>query len=98
MPMASCAVHIDPIEKKPFFHFLPSTRAFSIATAGCNLACRNCQNWQISQVSPTETDNYDLMPPGLWSNASTLTVSPLPIPTPSPRLLRICSGYGETRA
>jgi pyruvate formate lyase activating enzyme len=58
-----CAVHIDPVEKKPLFHFLPSTRAFSIATAGCNLACLNCQNWQISQVSPRETDNVDLMPP-----------------------------------
>jgi pyruvate formate lyase activating enzyme len=57
-----CAVHIDPIEKKPLFHFLPSTRAFSIATAGCNLACLNCQNWEISQVSPKETKNYDLMP------------------------------------
>ena len=57
-----CAVHIDPIEKKPFFHFLPSTRAFSIATAGCNLACLNCQNWEISQKSPKETTNYDLMP------------------------------------
>jgi pyruvate formate lyase activating enzyme len=57
-----CAVHIDPIEKKPFFHFLPSTRAYSIAAAGCNFACLNCQNWQISQVSPRETDNYDLMP------------------------------------
>jgi pyruvate formate lyase activating enzyme len=58
-----CAVHIDPIEKKPLFHFLPSTRAFSIAAAGCNLACLNCQNWQISQVSPKETENYDMMPP-----------------------------------
>jgi pyruvate formate lyase activating enzyme len=57
-----CAVHIDPIEKKPLFHFLPSTRAFSIAAAGCNLACLNCQNWQISQVSPEETDNVDMMP------------------------------------
>jgi pyruvate formate lyase activating enzyme len=57
-----CAVHIDPIEKKPLFHFLPSTRAFSIAAAGCNLACLNCQNWQISQVSPKETINEDLMP------------------------------------
>ncbi|HTY36277.1 MAG TPA: radical SAM protein, partial [Bacteroidota bacterium] len=47
-----CAVHIDPIEKKPFFHFLPSTRAFSIAAAGCNFACLNCQNWEISQFSP----------------------------------------------
>jgi pyruvate formate lyase activating enzyme len=57
-----CAVHIDPIEKKPFFHFLPSTRAFSIAVAGCNFRCLNCQNWQISQVSPKESDNVDLMP------------------------------------
>ena len=57
-----CAVHIDPIEKKPFLHFLPATRAFSIATAGCNLACLNCQNWDISQMSPKETENYDLLP------------------------------------
>jgi pyruvate formate lyase activating enzyme len=57
-----CAVHVDPIEKKPFFHFHPSTRAFSVAIAGCNLRCLNCQNWEISQVSPRETTNYDLMP------------------------------------
>ena len=57
-----CAVHIDPIEKKPLFHFLPTTRAFSIAAAGCNFRCLNCQNWQISQVSPNETDNADMMP------------------------------------
>jgi pyruvate formate lyase activating enzyme len=57
-----CAVNIDPVEKKPFYHFLPSSNAFSIATAGCNFACLNCQNWTISQVSPKETQNYDLMP------------------------------------
>jgi pyruvate formate lyase activating enzyme len=57
-----CAVHVDPIEKKPFFHVLPTTRAFSIAAAGCNLRCLNCQNWQISQVGPEETENEDLMP------------------------------------
>jgi pyruvate formate lyase activating enzyme len=57
-----CAVHIDPVEKKPLFHFLPGTRAFSVAAAGCNFRCLNCQNWQISQFSPKETDNYDLMP------------------------------------
>ncbi len=57
-----CAVHIDPIEKKPLFHFLPSSRAFSIAVAGCNLRCLNCQNWEISQFSPKETTNVDLMP------------------------------------
>jgi len=57
-----CAIHVDPIEKKPLYHFLPGSRAFSIATAGCNLACLNCQNWTISQVSPKDTRNYDLMP------------------------------------
>lgn len=57
-----CAIHIDPIEKKPLYHFYPGSDAFSIATAGCNLACLNCQNWSISQSSPEETQNYDLMP------------------------------------
>jgi pyruvate formate lyase activating enzyme len=57
-----CAVHVDPIEKKPLLHYLPGTRAYSIATAGCNLACLNCQNWQLSQVSPKDTENDDLMP------------------------------------
>jgi pyruvate formate lyase activating enzyme len=57
-----CSVNIDPVEKKPFYHFLPGTRAFSIATAGCNLVCLNCQNWTISQTSPDKTKNYDLMP------------------------------------
>jgi pyruvate formate lyase activating enzyme len=57
-----CAVHVDPIEKKPLFHFLPGSRTFSIATAGCNFACLNCQNWTISQTSPAKTSNVDLMP------------------------------------
>jgi pyruvate formate lyase activating enzyme len=57
-----CAVHVDPIEKKPLLHFKPGSYAFSIATAGCNLACLNCQNWTISQTSPSETRNEDLMP------------------------------------
>jgi len=43
------AVHIDPIEKKPLYHFLPGTYSFSVATVGCNLACKNCQNYDISQ-------------------------------------------------
>ncbi|TAL23536.1 MAG: AmmeMemoRadiSam system radical SAM enzyme [Nitrospirae bacterium] len=57
-----CAVAVDPIEKKPFFHFLPATTAFSIATAGCVLGCKFCQNWQISQADPEDTDNLDLPP------------------------------------
>ena len=57
-----CSANIDPVEKKPLYHFLPSSRAFSIATAGCNLECLNCQNWSISQVGPDMTRNLDLMP------------------------------------
>ncbi|HCI54799.1 MAG TPA: radical SAM protein, partial [Bacteroidales bacterium] len=57
-----CSVNVDPIEKKPLYHFLPGTTAFSIATAGCNLACLNCQNWSISQTSPEKTRNYSLPP------------------------------------
>ena len=44
---------IDPIEKKPLYHFLPGSDSFSIGTAGCNLSCRHCQNWTISQVRPS---------------------------------------------
>ncbi len=56
------AVHVDPVEKKPLFHFLPGSSSYSIGTAGCNLRCLNCQNWQLSQSAPEETDNQDLMP------------------------------------
>ncbi|MEA2098432.1 MAG: AmmeMemoRadiSam system radical SAM enzyme [Patescibacteria group bacterium] len=45
---------IDPIEKKPLFHFLPGTHSLSIATIGCNFRCDNCQNWQISQLVKTD--------------------------------------------
>jgi len=57
-----CTVNVDPVEKKPLYHFLPGSKAYSIATAGCNLVCLNCQNWTISQTSPDKTRNYDLMP------------------------------------
>jgi pyruvate formate lyase activating enzyme len=57
-----CAVHVDPIEKKPLFHFRPGSQAFSIATAGCNLECKCCQNWDISQSKPEDVD-FQFMPP-----------------------------------
>ena len=59
------AIHIDPIEKKPLFHFLPSTTAFSIATAGCNLKCKFCQNWEISQAKPEEVKYIYIEPQDL---------------------------------
>lgn len=48
------AVHVDPIEKKPFYHFLPGAAAFSLATSGCPLTCKFCQNWEISQALPED--------------------------------------------
>ncbi len=56
------ASNVDPIEKKPFFHFLPGSSAFSIATAGCNVNCKMCQNWQISQARPEQVQATYLPP------------------------------------
>ncbi|MBN1271268.1 MAG: AmmeMemoRadiSam system radical SAM enzyme [Candidatus Aminicenantes bacterium] len=58
----ACAVHLDPIEKKPFFHFLPQSRTLSLATAGCNVNCKFCQNWEISQVRPEQVEHQDFPP------------------------------------
>lgn len=57
-----CAIHVDPVEKKPLFHFLPGTPILSLATAGCNLHCKFCQNWTISQTGPEDIRNIDLPP------------------------------------
>lgn len=51
-----CALAIDPIEKKPLFHFHPGSRSFSVATLGCNFKCEFCQNWDISQYK--KVDSY----------------------------------------
>ncbi len=66
----SCAAHIDPIEKKPLFHYLPSTAAFSIAAAGCNFECKFCQNWRIAQYRPEQVDSFSLPPRELVSLAN----------------------------
>jgi len=58
----ACAIHVDPIEKKPLFHFLPNTNALSLATAGCNVNCKFCQNWEISQVRPEQVQHLDFPP------------------------------------
>jgi pyruvate formate lyase activating enzyme len=59
----AAAVNIDPIEKKPFFHVTPSAAAFSIATAGCNMDCKDCQNWELSQSRPEQIDRVYNLPP-----------------------------------
>lgn len=57
-----CAAHVDPVEKKPLFHYLPGTTAFSIGTTGCNVSCKFCQNWSLSQSLPEQIpENY--LPP-----------------------------------
>jgi len=64
-----CSVNIDPVEKKPLFHFLPRSKTFSIATAGCNFRCLNCQNWEISQAKPHEVRSYELFPQDVVNEA-----------------------------
>jgi pyruvate formate lyase activating enzyme len=56
------AIHVDPIEKKPFFHFLPGSSAYSLGTVGCPLRCKFCQNWQISQATPGDFEAEYLSP------------------------------------
>jgi len=54
--------HLDPVEKKPLYHFLPGSLIFSIGTTGCNLQCKFCQNWQIAQVFPWEIESKEMTP------------------------------------
>ena len=61
----ACSLHADPIEKKPFFHVLPGELALSYATAGCNVECKFCQNWEISQFRPEQVQSYWLPPESL---------------------------------
>ena len=65
------STHVDPIEKKPFYHYLPGTDAFSMATSGCPLRCRFCQNWQISQASPEDYNSAFLEPAVMVRNVRT---------------------------
>ena len=55
-------VQLDPIERKPFFHVLPGTRSLSISTAGCNMACKFCEVWDMALVAPEELHAYDIPP------------------------------------
>jgi pyruvate formate lyase activating enzyme len=61
----ACSVHADPIEKKPFFHVMPGELALSYATAGCNVECKFCQNWEISQFRPEQVRSVYLPPEAL---------------------------------
>jgi pyruvate formate lyase activating enzyme len=65
-----CSLNVDPIEKKPFFHVLPGTSALSLATAGCNVNCKFCQNWEISQARPEQVEAIDLLPEAAAARAA----------------------------
>ncbi len=62
-------VQEDPVERKPFFHVLPGSRALSISTAGCNLACKFCEVWDMALVEPEEVYAYDMPPETVIENA-----------------------------
>ncbi|MBI5525948.1 MAG: AmmeMemoRadiSam system radical SAM enzyme [Deltaproteobacteria bacterium] len=64
-----CSMHVDPIEKKPLFHYKPGTRSFSIATAGCNVECKFCQNWEISQFRPEQIESIHQTPDDIVEGA-----------------------------
>jgi len=57
-----CVLAVDPVEKMPLFHYHVHSPALSISTAGCNLVCQYCQNWQFSQKTPFETTNFPMSP------------------------------------
>ncbi len=59
---APAAVHVDPIEKKPLYHFLPGSPVLSLGTVGCNLGCSCCQNWDLSRSRPDEVVARRLAP------------------------------------
>ena len=67
-----CAVHLDPIEKKPFYHVLPGSTSLSISTVGCNMRCSFCQNWQISQSAPEDADTTFTAPDQIARTAARL--------------------------
>ena len=66
-----CTTNIDPIEKKPLFHYLPGTTALSVATAGCNMECKFCQNWRVSQYRPEQVESSVIPPENLVRIAKT---------------------------
>ena len=83
------AVHVDPIEKKPLYHFLPGTKTFSIGTFGCNLGCVFCQNYSFPQPGMrTAGTTVFLNLPRSWNWRGSTGANPFLSPTTNPRFLR----------
>ena len=74
----AAALNVDPIEKKPLFHFKPGTRALSVGTAGCSFSCKNCQNWELSQRTPEQLEQsgrvHDMPPPKMVQLAKSRSI------------------------
>jgi pyruvate formate lyase activating enzyme len=64
-----CVMHLEPVERDPFYHVLPGSRSLCLATAGCNFECKFCQTWEVSQASPEEVYNLDVPPDGVIERA-----------------------------
>ncbi|MFC1983338.1 AmmeMemoRadiSam system radical SAM enzyme [Chloroflexota bacterium] len=62
-------VQEDAVERKPFFHVMPGSRSLSLATVGCNLECKFCEAWDMTQVSPEEVHAYDMSPETVVAHA-----------------------------
>ena len=79
------AANVDPIEKKPLYHFLPGSKSYSIATVGCNFKCGFCQNWNISQLSAKSgtIPGQELMPEQVVSEAKKRAAPAYPTPIPN---------------
>ena len=94
-----CALHLDPIEKKPFFHFFPGTQAVSLSTVGCNLGCKFCQNWQISQSRPEDVETKHTPPAEIVEQADLASRAVRRLYLRRTRHIhRIHAGYREARA
>jgi len=81
------ARHVDPIEKKPLFHFFPGSLAYSIATVGCNFRCKHCQNYDISQYPRISARiiGEDFSPSDVVAEAKRYKCQSISIPIPSPQ-------------
>jgi pyruvate formate lyase activating enzyme len=78
------AIQVDPIEKKPLNHFLPGTRVFSMGTAGCNMGCFFCQNWDISKSHQDQVNSRNVAPQEVPLLAKKYVVPPSHLPTTNP--------------
>jgi pyruvate formate lyase activating enzyme len=91
------AAHVDPMEKKPLYHFLPQTRIYSFAAVGCNFHCLWCQNWEISQSPKPDRpiEGIEITPAEHVERALAYACPQSPIPIPNRQSSGVCVGDHE---